>query len=146
MMTNRIEDELLIKKNKELIEKYPFLLVKTDPWTGKELAPEEIDYTITWFDEIPKGWAKAFGKQMCDELLEILKKADCIDEYEIGQIKEKFGTLRWYAWGMPDDYWDEYREWIYKYEDMSAKTCIVCGEPATHMTKGWICPVCDNCG
>ena len=32
------------------------------------------------------------------------------------------------------------------YEDMSAKTCIVCGEPATHMTKGWICPVCDNCG
>lgn len=31
MMTNKIEDELLIKKNKELIEKYPFLLVKTDP-------------------------------------------------------------------------------------------------------------------
>ena len=93
MMTNRIEDELLIKKNKELIEKYPFLLVKTDPWTGKELTPEEIDYTTTWFDEIPKGWAKAFGEQMCDELLEILKKADCIDEYEIGQIKEKYTCL-----------------------------------------------------
>ena len=81
---------MMKKKNKELIEKYPFLLIKTDPWTGKELAPEEIDYTTTWFDEIPEGWAKAFGEQMCDELLEIQKKADCVDEYEIGQIKEKF--------------------------------------------------------
>lgn len=25
------------------------------------------------------------------------------------------------------------------------RTCIVCGEPATRMTRGWICPYCDEC-
>ena len=140
-----MEDALTIEKNKKLVEKYPFLLIKTDYWTGEKLAPEEIKYTTTWFDDIPEGWAKAFGEQMCDELLEILKKADYVDKYQIVQIKEKFGGLRWYDEGVPDNIWDEYWAWIHKYETLSYKTCIICGKPATRMTTGWICPVCDDC-
>ena len=32
-----------------------------------------------------------------------------------------------------------------KFENISAKTCICCGQPATRITKGWISPYCDDC-
>ncbi len=134
-----------IEQNKRLGELYPFLIMKTNYWTGEKIPEEEINYTTTWFDSIPEGWAKAFGEQMCDELLEILKKADYVDEYQIIQIKEKFGGLRWYDNGVPDAVWDEYKAWLDKYEILADKTCILCGEPATHYTAGWIMPVCDSC-
>lgn len=133
-----------IEQNKKLVEKYPFLVIRTY-WTGEIIPEEKLNYEHTWFDEIPEGWAKAFGEQMCDELLEILKKADYVDEYQIIQIKEKFGGLRWYDNGVPDTVWDEYKAWLDKYEILADKTCILCGEPATHYTAGWIMPVCDSC-
>ena len=34
---------------------------------------------------------------------------------------------------------------IEKYERISRRTCIVCGKPATRITKGWISPFCDAC-
>lgn len=34
---------------------------------------------------------------------------------------------------------------ISKYEDLSERTCCKCGKPATKITKGWICPYCDDC-
>ena len=40
---------------------------------------------------------------------------------------------------------DEYYEWLDKYETLSENTCIKCGEKATHMTTGWIMPLCDEC-
>ena len=131
--------------NEELGRKYPFLILKTDYWTDRELSEDEIDYEHTWFDDIPTGWAKAFGVQMCDELLEILKKGNCVDDYRIIQIKEKFGALRWYDNGILPSISDEYNAWLRKYEDLSEMTCIVCGEPATHTTRGWIMPVCQKC-
>ena len=134
-----------IEHNKDLVKRWPFLVSKIDYWTGKSIPEEELDYESTWWDEIPVGWAKAFGEQMCDELLEILNKADYVDEYQIVQIKEKFGGLRWYDNGVPDIVWDEYKDWLDKYEELSFKTCIFCGEPATQMTTGWILPVCDYC-
>lgn len=134
-----------IERNKDLVKRWPFLVFKINYWTGEPIPEEELDYKSTWWDEIPVGWAKAFGEQMCDELLEILKKADYVDEYKIIQIKEKFGMLRWYDNGVPNSIWEEYEDWLDKYEVMSEKTCIVCGAPATHMTTGWIMPVCDSC-
>ena len=32
-----------------------------------------------------------------------------------------------------------------KYEQLSYKTCVICGKPAEYLTKGWIVPVCRNC-
>lgn len=134
-----------IKRNKELVKKYPFLVIKINPWTGEKLYKKDYDYEYIWWDDIPDGWREAFGEQMCDELLEILKKADCVDKYEIVQIKEKFGGLRWYDNGVPESVKDEYFAWLNKYEVLSENTCINCGKPSTHFTGGWIMPMCDNC-
>ena len=37
------------------------------------------------------------------------------------------------------------QQFIAKYEDLSYKTCISCGKPATKISKGWISPYCDDC-
>lgn len=34
---------------------------------------------------------------------------------------------------------------IDKYEELSWNTCIKCGKPATHTSKGWISPYCEDC-
>jgi hypothetical protein len=57
------------------------------------------------------------------------------------QIKEKFGELRWYDEFSTQDVQDI----IDKYEDISRRTCLICGKPATKMSTGWISPYCDDC-
>lgn len=115
---------------------------------------------ITWFDEkvldkifflpsyteldaMDAGWRKAFGIQMCKEIKKELKKHKFLYKYRIFQIKEKWGYLHWYDSGIPKD--SKIYDIIHKYEQISAKTCGVCGKPATKITKGWIYPYCDDC-
>lgn len=118
--------------------KYEWLKAR-NVWSG------EIIEGASWEEEIPDGWYKAFGEKMIEELNEILVKYNFQDKYQIIQIKEKFGGLRWYDNGYPSKMHDEYTAWLHKYEDLSEETCIKCGAPATHMTKGWILPLCDAC-
>ena len=66
-------------------------------------------------------------------------------EYYLMQIKEKYGGLRWYDNGFPQEGFEEYRNWINKYEELSFKTCINCGKSAIGFTKGWITPLCKEC-
>ena len=134
-----------IKRNKELVKKYPFLVIKINPWTEEALYKKDYDYEYIWWDDIPKGWKEAFGEQMCDELLEILKEADYVNEYKILQIKEKFGSLRIYDCGVPESIQDKYNAWLNKYEELSENTCINCGKPSTHFTRGWVLPMCNEC-
>lgn len=98
--------------------------------------------TYTELDHMPTGWRKAFGIQMCKEIKKELIKYNYLYKYRIMQIKEKFGTLRWYDNGSPNGCVNKI---INKYENISYHTCIVCGKPATKISKGWISPYCDNC-
>ncbi len=134
--------EEIKQKNKELLEKYPWLYPVSE-YTGKPL--ENYDYSFTWMDDIPLGWNIAFGKQMVEELGALLEKYNYQGEYSICQIKEKFGGLRWYDNGFPTEGYEEYKEWLDKYEELSFKTCIDCGKPAKYFTRGWITPICEDC-
>ena len=118
----------IIERNKKLIEEYPFLKIY-----------DNMNYT--WLDNMPTGWRIAFGEQMCKEIKEELLKNNELDSYEIVDIKEKFGGLRWYDnSGLPGMQFI-----IAKYEALSEKTCINCGKPANWISKGWISPYCDDC-
>lgn len=110
------------------------------------------DYPLQWFHCIPTyteldamepGWRKAFGIQMCKEIKRELKKYNFLHKYRITQIKEKWGELVWSDSGIPKDskIWDI----IEKYSEISYKTCINCGKPATKISTGWISPYCDDC-
>ena len=99
--------------------------------------------SYTELDAMELGWRKAFGIQMCKEIKQELKKHKFLYKYRIFQIKEKWGYLHWYDSGHPKD--SKIYDIIRKYEQISAKTCGVCGKPATKMSKGWIYPYCDDC-
>lgn len=127
--------------NRFLVFEYPFLLVRN------YLTDEVIDdynYEFTMYDDIPIGWRNAFGMTMIKELKNILINGNCLHEYRVVQIKEKFGQLRWYDNGVPDVIYKQYNDWLDKYTLLSERTCIDCGEPAIGMTTGWIVPVCEK--
>jgi len=57
------------------------------------------------------------------------------------QVKEKFGTLRFYY-----DGGDEYIHGLAAMaEAMSARTCESCGNPARSSNNGWITTMCQPC-
>lgn len=129
-------DEKIIAENKRLVEEYPFLIPR-NRFTDEIL--DDYDYTYTELDDMPDGWRKAFGEQMCAEIKEAL--GPDIYDYRIEQIKEKFGQLRWYDRNS-DKNIDKI---IDKYTKLSEHTCISCGAPATKVSLGWIDPWCDEC-
>lgn len=128
--------------NKELIEKYPWLQIR-NVWTRELVEPE--NYEFTWLDDLPDGWRKAFGLKMAKELDKILRKANYQNQYQITQIKEKYGVLCWYDNGVPAGASKEYDKWLAKYEELSKHTCLVCGKPGEiDYTQYWLIPLCDR--
>lgn len=95
---------------------------------------------IEW-DAVEPGWNKAFGKQYLNDLKKQLKKDKMLYSWRIMDIKEKWGCLNlYYNYGSEELY-----SLISVYEDISWNTCIKCGKPATHTSKGWISPYCEEC-
>ena len=123
--------------NKELIEHYPFLQIRN--FFTNEPAPEWVDFTM--LDDIPKGWRESFGIKMCEEIKELLIKENKFEEYQVMQIKEKFGELRWYGnYASP-----ELSKILDKYTKLSRITCMSCGQTAKYVSTPWIYPICDKC-
>lgn len=103
---------------------------------------------------LPDGWVKAFISDLRKELSDAV--GSYVNDFEVFQIKEKYGVMRLY-WGWKDrDYTSEEEldlknittevdKIISKYEKISKNTCVVCGKPATKMTTGFIMPMCDYC-
>ncbi len=139
-MNKRIKKKKLKMETKRLCKHYPFLQLR-NPWTDKLI---KSDY-YTNLDEMPNGWRRAFGQEMCEEIRKVLIKGNYLYDYRVVQIKEKFGALCWYDNGAPDSIYRELQDIIYKYEEISKHTCIWCGRPATKISLGWISPWCDNC-
>jgi hypothetical protein len=65
---------------------------------------------------------------------------EACDQVIATQIKEKFGTLRFYYWG-GDDYCRGVESMA---ESMSAVTCEVCGSPGKLRNGGWVQTLCDE--
>ena len=156
---NRLKSWKTKRRNKKLCKQYPFL-IPWNRWSGYLITectdgkkkgywpgnPDEFptyNYSYTELDNMPIGWRKAFGLQMCQELKDELVKCDDLDRWRIVDLKEKYGSMRLYDNGYKSD--SKIPDIIAKYEGLSARTCIICGKPATKITTGWISPFCDDC-
>lgn len=62
-------------------------------------------------------------------------------KYRAMQVKEKFGTLRFYMTAETE----EMDKLIDEAESASVKTCEYCGQPGSLRTKGWCFTLCDKC-
>lgn len=70
--------------------------------------------------------------------------------YQVFQIKQKFGTLRYYF--APSDGMEQYRkkmnEIVAVYESVSSYKCEECGDMGAKLHKnqrGWMTTVCESC-
>lgn len=121
------------KLEQQLMDQFPWLEAK-NVFTDKRLGfplPCECD----------DGWYQLIYD--CLEEIEQLyksKNAD-ISELRFYQIKEKYARLMIYM----GNYIDGVMDILSKYEDLSAKTCEVCGESGSIRIKGyWIKSLCDK--
>ena len=93
-------------------------------------------YTIEWTKNVndPDFEWTAFVKR------EERPVPELIDQVVAIQVKEKFGTLRFYYSG-GDDVINGLERMA---ESMSAVTCEECGNPGTRTTGGWIRTLCET--
>lgn len=120
----------------ELLKEYPFIQCrKVDDTPVKD---------CTYLGGIPKGWVKAFGRQMCEDFASAAKEDGVkLDYLRVIDAKEKFGTLRWY-WGRTGKSRRLERVTM-MYEEVAGAFCAKCGAHPVMMTTGYVLPLCEDC-
>lgn len=133
-----------------LIEKFFRSFVAQTPPLWQQLEEGSEEYVVDRDFElikdnvlrnVEKGWMRQI---QCDNgWLKLI--AECHSElfsldpnFKIQQIKEKFGTLRFYASPSKQEYFEDFRQIIDKYEQLSARTCEMTGMKGVLMKReGW---------
>lgn len=140
-----------MKKNVVNKIKNYFFLKKYPIWKEYDLSYEEkfLGYSDTMYDWIPKGWRKAFGKELSNELMSECSKYSKTESWKnifrVSDVKEKWGRLIISATCTASDKDNKIFNILDKYEDISWNYCIDCGKPSKYQTKGWIAPYCHKC-
>jgi hypothetical protein len=122
----------------------------------KDLGQKLAKRFPTWFNVNGdvRHTLMPFGFQCGDGWFEILWRL-CVDleplvaeleketgeRFEVLQVKEKLGTLRFYV----SHHTDNIDERIAEAQGESSRTCEVCGQPGTQRETGdWVRAVCDE--
>lgn len=115
-----------------------------EPWREKESG---------WMEDLPEGWGDVIHEGL-KHIDKILGDNDAKERLCIEQVKEKWGTLRFYFIVLDADGLATYDEpWIaeleravHDMEDETGKVCCFCGTRdnlAWH--GGWVHLACDAC-
>jgi hypothetical protein len=107
-------------------------------------------------ERFPKMFAEPYGGFCCGEgwwpILEELcgqiqhhinwknKQSEVVPQVTVGQIKEKFGGLRFYYSGGDD----EISGMVRMAESWASRSCETCGAPGTRREGGWLKTLCDH--
>lgn len=88
----------------------------------------------------PSGWLELVH-DLCQDLEEIIGD----HEFQVVQVKEKFGGLRFYTGPLDKDIFKAVEDRIEKAEQESFTICEVCGEEGETDNDGWwINTLCDR--
>ena len=128
--------------DKLLCEKYPKMLVnRNKPMT---------ETCMCWGFECGDGWFQILDSLMGNIQHHIdwnnknfekgYKQYKQVPQVTLDQVKEKFGTLRFYYTGGDD----VISGMVRMAESMSAVTCEQCGNPGTTGGQGWITTLCET--
>lgn len=116
-----MKDEL----EKKFYERWP-------AWFNRTVPPVRGGF---WGFECGDGWFDLIWS-LCVDLETLVG-----DNFVVQQVKEKFGTLRFYAYNVNSG--AELR--IRQAEGESSRTCMLCGQPGEERYEGWIVTLCDPC-
>lgn len=116
----------------------------------REIFNEKMHEATMLYD----GWRVSFVPQMMDEMFNAL--GPYVEDFEVYQIKEKYGSLEIYHGWKDREYTEEEFDdiddissdiyaIIKKYREISLHTCVGCGDKATFLSSYWVIPWCDDC-
>ena len=116
--------------DKQLCEKYPKLLAdRHKPMT---------ETAMCWGFDVGDGWYDLIDI-LCGSIQNYIDNNN-IPQITVSQVKEKFGTLRFYTNGSND----LITGMIWMAERMSSRVCETCGKPGKFRGKGWFYTACDE--
>lgn len=119
------------KLDKRLVKKYPEIF--------KDRYADMRQTAMCWGFECGDGWYKVIDG-LCKRIMKLTKESGS-EIPTATQVKEKFGTLRFYL--SPET--DEVFDLIMKAEQKSAQTCEICGKIGKLREKNtWLKTLCDN--
>ena len=119
-----------------LCERYPKMMV------NRNLHMTET--CMCWGFECDDGWFNILNQLMVNIQNHIdwkNREKEVVPQVTLDQVKEKFGTLRFYYTG-GDDY---ISGMVTMAESMSGVTCESCGLPGERKGGGWIKTICEPC-
>ena len=113
-----------------------------------------FNYKMREVEFLYDGWRNSFVSAMMDEMFSAL--GSYVEDFEVYQIKEKYGTLTIYKGWKDREYTeDEFKDIdninaelnliIEMYKNISGHTCVQCGGKATYFSSHWVIPWCDDC-
>lgn len=119
--------------DKLLCEKYPKIFA--------DRYKPMIETAMCWGFECGDGWFDLIDN-LCKEIQWHLDKNSKKDtpQFVCDQVKEKFGTLRFYGHGGDE----KIRAFIWFAESFSGKLCETCGKPGKLRGDGWYYTACDE--
>lgn len=122
----------------QLLKDFPLLF-------GHIANDEQKRHSITRFGlECGDGWYELIYK-LCEDLEKEIEQLpqESRSQYRVFQIKEKFGTLRFYLVSHRNT---KIQRLIYAAEKKSAKICEICGVSDACLRKksGWYKTLCDE--
>lgn len=121
--------------DKLLCERYPKMMV------NRNLPMQET--CMCWGFECGDGWFNILDQLMGNIQHHIdwkNKEEEVVAQVTLDQVKEKFGTLRFYYTG-GDDVIDGM---VRMAESMSGVTCEECGNPGKRIGGGWVTTLCEE--
>ena len=121
--------------DKLLCERYPKMMV------NRNLPMQET--CMCWGFECGDGWFNILDQLMGNIQHHIdwkNKKEEVVAQVTLDQVKEKFGTLRFYYTG-GDDVIDGM---VRMAESMSGVTCEECGNLGKRIGGGWVTTLCEE--
>ncbi len=94
-----------------------------------------------WGFECGDGWYDLIDS-LCSQITFHLKHnaAEGTEPFVVAQVKEKFGSLRFYGDGGDD----RVRHFIWFAEGFSQRVCETCGAPGKTRGNSWIYTSCDQ--
>jgi len=124
--------------DKALCESFPIL------YRQRDLSMQET--CMCWGFECGDGWY--------DILYDLSSKIEALNKtlpdgarVEASQVKEKYGTLRFYTdeYGLTEEQSKQVAVWIREAEAKSEVTCEHCAAPGVLLSAGWCMVRCAKC-
>ena len=130
-------------------QEYDTYLCTTFPKMFVNRYKPMTETTMCWGFECGNGWYHII-RALCSNIQhhidwrnrknELNLNQPIVPQVTVDQVKEKFGTLRFYYTG-GDDYIDGL---VSMAESMSGITCEQCGNPGSTLGRGWLTTLCEK--